>query len=75
MFEGDILCRSKFGQGSNFVFIVALSSDTEAMSGSTHSQMQRMINPISFKYQKLKINEDLKSNNNKSKNKESDSPN
>ena len=50
MFEGDILCRSKFGQGSNFVFIVALSSDTEAMSGNTHSQMQRMINPISFKY-------------------------
>ena len=27
MFDGDIVCRSEYGKGANFVFIVALESE------------------------------------------------
>ena len=29
MFEGDIICRSTYGAGSNFIFIVALANECD----------------------------------------------
>lgn len=52
MYEGEIICRSKFGVGSNFVFIVALGDAAEL--SDTEGPVKRIVNPIQKEY--LKIN-------------------
>ena len=55
MFDGDIICRSKPGHGSNFVFIVALgngSNNNDNGSGNLSSG-GRIMNPIQRQYQKF----------------------
>ena len=34
MFDGDIICQSQFGQGTNFVFIMALDSIEEGVGSN-----------------------------------------
>lgn len=51
MFDGHIICRSKQGAGSNFVFIVALG--TEHMLDDKQTTACRMLNPIQQTYNKL----------------------
>lgn len=48
MFDGDIICRSQYGHGSNFVFIVALSSSKEVSEES--NGILRIKNPVQKNY-------------------------
>ena len=63
MFDGDIICRSKEGFGSNFIFIVGLGQDDEVTSNEQVTNI-RIKNPIIKHYQKIvifDINDDIKS--------------
>lgn len=55
MFQGDIVCRSKLGYGSNFIFVVALGS--ESMDGLSNNLVynNRILNPVKKQYQKIDI--------------------
>ena len=53
MFDGHIICKSQEGSGSNFVFIVALG--TESMLDRNDTEFSRMLNPNQNTYNKLKI--------------------
>lgn len=48
MFEGEIICRSQFGVGSNFIFIVALADSTDLCA--TEGSIRRITNPILIEY-------------------------
>ena len=50
--RGDIVCRSEFGKGTNFTFIIALGRDN---TKDDKMKIQRMFNPIKRQYKKLKI--------------------
>lgn len=56
MFGGDIICQSQEGQGSNFVFVVALGSQMEGCSGR---KQKRILNPIQKTYHKIKLSDQL----------------
>ena len=53
MFDGEIICISKFGQGTNFVFIVALTQIADNEDSSNLNN--RIMNPIQKNYEKIKI--------------------
>ena len=54
IFEGDIVCRSDYGSGTNFIFIVALGSKTG--SGDQILTMNnRIMNPLQKKYNKIEL--------------------
>ena len=61
MFEGDIICQSVHGQGSNFVFIVCLESDS-SQSMDSGNTVKRLLNPVQHKYNKLVIQNKQTSN-------------
>ena len=44
MFDGDIICRSDQGHGSNFVFIVAIMDDEGGIQSNEISS-NRILNP------------------------------
>lgn len=54
MFHGDIICQSEHGQGSNFIFIVALGNGTE--NASNNISNSRIRNTILKTYNKIQIN-------------------
>ena len=54
MFNGDIICNSKEGIGSNFIFIVPLSNN-EIILVDDKLRNHRIINPIEKPYSKLII--------------------
>ena len=53
-FDGNIICRSKLGEGTNFIFIVALGngvgSDPDRNQG-----VHRILNPLKKNYRKIKM--------------------
>ena len=53
MFDGHITCRSEYGAGSNFIFIVALGKENQ-LEG-TDTTFCRMLNPIQKTYNKITI--------------------
>lgn len=53
MFDGDIICRSEYGKGTNFIFVVALGQQSDTHSNKESSQ--RILNPILRQYQKIKL--------------------
>lgn len=54
MFEGDIICRSKQGKGSNFVFLVALGS-RETVDDDCLKTNNRILNPFQKIYGKIHL--------------------
>ena len=53
MFDGDIVCISQHGHGSNFVFIVAVSDDRGEIDNGISSD--RILNPLSKEYEKIEV--------------------
>lgn len=51
MYDGDIVCRSEFGTGSNFVFIVALGDASNL--AHLEGPVQRIQNPLKKEYKKM----------------------
>ena len=45
MFDGDIVCRSEFGKGSNFVFLVAVSLNDQNKDQNMDLN-NRIMNPL-----------------------------
>lgn len=60
LFNGDIICRSTFGEGTNFIFLMALSNEMESKQNAT-----RIKNPQGRTYPKL-VFKSMKSERNKS---------
>ena len=54
MFSGDVVCHSKRGEGSNFVFIMALG-ESDLSSSVQNSSGVRILNPVRKEYQKIKV--------------------
>lgn len=44
MYDGDIICRSQFGVGSNFIFIIALCNPSDL--SETEGPVKRIMNPL-----------------------------
>ena len=59
MFDGDIICRSRFSEGSNFIFIVALDNKSKFENGDNAPMQNRMLNPIQRKYQQIDLKKQL----------------
>ena len=59
IYEGEIICKSKAGQGSNFIFIVALRP---AMKNKNF--LNRILNPVKRIYPKLLVQKKEPQNNN-----------
>ena len=55
MFDGEIICKSEVGKGTNFIFIVSLTDD-EIIEGQDSSN-NRFMNPIQKEYEKIRIPE------------------
>ena len=53
MFDGEIICRSRHGYGSNFIFIVAISEQGDMNVNSISSD--RILNPVKKDYEKIEI--------------------
>ena len=51
IYDGDIICRSKFCSGSNFIFIVALGDETN--KNILSPKLSRLMNPIQKTYEKI----------------------
>ena len=54
IFEGDIVCRSEYGSGTNFIFIVALGSKSNSGDGAL-TMNNRIMNPTQKKYNKIEL--------------------
>ena len=54
MFDGDIICRSQHGHGSNFIFVVAISEDIDGELDNGISS-DRIMNPDKKDYEKIEI--------------------
>lgn len=54
MFEGNIICRSQLGEGTNFIFIVALGQGLGA-DPDRNQGVLRILNPLKKQYRKIKI--------------------
>ena len=44
-FDGDIICKSEPGKGSNFIFIVALEENSNPTAPDNSSLANRILNP------------------------------
>ena len=56
MFNGDIVFRSEYGKGTNFIFIVALQTEATGNSSTDlPTENTRIFNPIRMKYPKITI--------------------
>ena len=53
MFDGDIICRSKHGNGSKFIFIVAISEQSNWKENIISNN--RILNPDKKDYEKIEI--------------------
>jgi len=53
LFDGDIICRSKQGQGTTFTFIVALGKKSNEVTHDIGSQ--RILNPVKKFYEKIDL--------------------
>lgn len=51
--SGDIICQSKWGQGTSFIFLIALDSDAV----EDHGSKTRCINPARQVYTKINLNQ------------------
>ena len=58
MFDGNIVCHSNYGHGSNFIFIVAIGQNINDLVSNYHCD--RIMNPEQKIYQKIKIFERTK---------------
>lgn len=65
MFDGEIICRSRLGFGTNFIFIVALDGGIDEQEND--QGITRIMNPIKKKFQKIKIPDDGQKQLNKEK--------
>ena len=52
MFNGDIICRSIYGKGSNFIFIVELCDENHP-DGASMLLLNRIMNPVQREYDRL----------------------
>jgi len=53
--SGDIICQSKWGQGTSFIFLIALDSD----ANEDQVSKTRCINPARQIYTKISLNQSL----------------
>ena len=53
MFNGEIICRSEYGKGSNFIFLVALGLGPNAIM--SENATSRIRNPLKKNYQKIDV--------------------
>ena len=53
MFDGDIVCHSNYGHGSNFILIVAIGQDINDQVRNYHCD--RIMNPDQKIYEKINI--------------------
>ena len=54
IYDGDIICRSQLGKGSNLIFLVAVSLKDESCDQNTILN-NRILNPLQKQYQKLDL--------------------
>lgn len=54
MFDGDIVCHSQYGKGTNFIFLMALAADQVDNLHDVTSN-NRILNPIKKEYKKIEI--------------------
>lgn len=53
MFDGEMICRSKKGHGSNFVFIMAIDENIDTFKDNL--ELDRILNPVYKEYDKIEI--------------------
>jgi len=54
-FGGDIVCKSTWGEGSNFILLLPFNEKSEA----NDIELMRIFNPIKITYTKIKIKKSI----------------